>query len=369
MRDAVPLADPARDIAAYREEILAAFTRVVERGPYILGEEVAAFEAQIARSIGVEHAIGAASGTDALVLGLLGLGVGAGDEVITVSHTAGPTVAAIRMIGAVPVLIEVDPETYCLDPTKIEAAASEKTKAIIVVHLYGRPARMDVIASEAQRLGLKVLEDCAQAQGAELHGKPIGSWGHSAAFSFYPTKILGALGDGGLVATNDPATAERITRLRTYGWSAPQYSTIPLGRCSRLDPLQAAALRVRLPRLPQEIEQRRELAERYSRAFTGSALILPAEAADERSVFHLYVVRTTERDGLMAHLQERHIGAGVHYPYPVHKQPGLSAGARVPVDLSATERLSGEILTLPLFPSLTEQEQNRVITAVLEFIG
>jgi dTDP-4-amino-4,6-dideoxygalactose transaminase len=366
---AIRLSDPRADLADSRDDILAAIAQVVDSGQYILGPQVDAFERRIAGELGAAGAVGVASGTDALALGLLGLGVNPGDEVITVSHTAGPTVAAIRMIGAVPVLVDVEAETYCLDPAVLEAAIGPRTKAILPVHLYGHPADLDGIGAIAARAGIPVMEDCAQAHGATYAGRQVGAIGAVGCFSFYPTKNLGALGDGGLVCAVDPAHVERLRRLRTYGWTRPQYAELPFGRCSRLDELQAAVLNVKLAKLNDAIVKRRAIAHRYDAAFAGLPLVLPTERTDCRHVFHLYVMRCDRRDALAQHLKKCGIGTGLHYPHPVHAQPGLMDGVRISQPLRVTEAIAGEILTLPLYPSMPEDSQGRVIDAVRGFFG
>lgn len=361
--DPVPMASPQSENLALRDEIAAALMRVADGNNYILGPEVAQFEKALAAGLGVREAIGVASGTDALVLALLGLSVGSGDEVITVSHTAGPTVAAIRMIGAIPVLIDVEENTYCLDPARLQDAISPRTKAVIAVHLYGHPADMAAISAN----GIPVIEDCAQAQGALLSGKPVGGFGAAACFSFYPTKNLGAIGDGGAVVSNDADIALRIRRLRTYGWSKPQFAELEGGRCSRLDELQAAVLSVKLKSLPASIARRRAVAARYRAGFADLPLQLPRETIGVQHAYHLYVLRSDRRDALEVHLAAQKIGTGRHYPLPVHRQPGLSAHARLPAPLSVTDRISGEILSMPMFATITNAQVDRVIEAVRSY--
>jgi dTDP-4-amino-4,6-dideoxygalactose transaminase len=368
-RSHVPLADPVGDTASERADILAAVASVLDHGPYILGPSVTTFEREMAARLGVAATVGVGSGTDALVLALLAVGVEAEDEVITVSHTAGPTVAAINMIGANPVLIDVEAATCCLDPQKLEDALGTRTKAIIAVHLYGHPADMKVIAEFGRRHGIAIVEDCAQAQGATIGDHQVGSIGEVGCFSFYPTKNLGAIGDAGLVTARDRATAERLGQLRTYGWTEPQYATLPNGRCSRLDELQAAILLVKLKHLNAQIERRRAIALRYRDALQDLALTLPSELGGCRHVYHLYVVRTDDRDRLKAHLRKSGVCTGLHYPYPVHVQSGLMKRARVAGPLSVTEALYRQILTLPLYPSMTESQQIRVIEGVRSFFG
>jgi dTDP-4-amino-4,6-dideoxygalactose transaminase len=363
----VPLAYPSGEARALRAEIAAALMRVVDGNSYILGPEVAAFEKAFADSIGTREAVGVASGTDGLVLALLACGVRADDEVITVSHTAGPTVAAIRMVGAVPVLVDVDPTTYCLDASHVKAALSSKTKAIIAVHLYGHPA--DIATIRAAAPGIAIVEDCAQAQGALANSKPVGGLANISCFSFYPTKNLGAIGDGGAVASSDVGLTEHVRRLRTYGWTRPQFAELENGRCSRLDEMQAALLSVKLAALPGYVEHRRAIAARYSEGLKHLPLTLPVETAGNRHAYHLYVLRSDRRDALEAHLQKNGIGTGRHYPLPVHKQPGLAAHARIPAPLTVTEEISGEILSLPMFATMTDEQADRVIAAVKGFFA
>jgi dTDP-4-amino-4,6-dideoxygalactose transaminase len=367
--DRVPFADPGSDLAPIREEIIAAVAQVVDRGQYILGAFVDNFERELAARLGVAAAVGVASGTDALALGLQALGVHEGDEVITVSHTAGATVAAIRMIGAIPVLIDIEPETYCLDPAKLEQALSPRTKAVVAVHLYGHPADMGRIGKFTRHHGIASVEDCAQAQEATCRGQPVGSIGVVGCFSFFPTKILGAIGDAGAVATSDTAIANRLQLLRTYGWIKPQFATISGGRSSRLDELQAAILSLRLRYLSNQVERRRAIALEYDKALADLPLRLPIEVAGYRHVYHLYVIRTDRRDQFRAHLDKDGISTGVHYPYPVHAQPGLAERARIPAPLTVTETVAREIVTLPLFPSLSKYQQARVIASVRSYFG
>jgi dTDP-4-amino-4,6-dideoxygalactose transaminase len=282
--------------------------------------------------------------------------------VITAAHTAVATVAAIEMAGAVPVFADVDPMTLTIAPEEIEKRVGPRTRAIVAVHLYGHPAAMDEIREIAVRRRLKIVEDCAQAYGARIGGRKVGSLGDAAAFSFYPTKNLGALGDGGMVATNDPEIAARVRRLRQYGWDAERRSQEP-GINSRLDELQAAVLRVKLTTVEQDNEKRRRIAARYRQALASTDLELPWEAPGGRHVYHLYVVRTPERDRLAEHLARRGIGSAIHYPIPVHLQPAYR-GRFGDVPLPMTERAAGEVLSLPLFPELAAEEVEAVIDAV-----
>jgi dTDP-4-amino-4,6-dideoxygalactose transaminase len=365
----VAFADPRADMAHFRDDILAAIARTIDSGSYILGREVGTFEQRMAERLGTAGAIGVGSGTDALVLGLLAAGVRAGDEVVTVSHTAGATAAAIRMIGAVPVLVDIDEATYCMQPAALESAITARTRAVVPVHLYGHPADLDAIGGIARRHDIAIVEDCAQAQEAAIHGRQVGSIGQVGCFSFYPTKNLGAVGDGGLAVSSAPEIVERLRLLRTYGWSRPQFSDLPDGRCSRLDELQAAILNVKLAHLAEAVDRRRQLAGRYQAALADFPLTLPVEKPDHRHVYHLYVVRCDRRDGLALHLKQAGVETALHYPWPVHRQPGLANGARVPGSLQTTDRIGQEILSLPLYPSLSTQSQDAVIDAVRSFFG
>jgi len=365
----IPWASPQAQFRAHGGAIRGAIDRVLESPAYILGKEVSAFEAAFASHCGAEHAVGVASGTDALILALKGLGVGAGSEVITVSHTALATVAAVLATGAVPVLIDVDPVHMTLDPAALEVAVTPRTKAVIAVHLYGQAADLESIMAIAQRYSLKVIEDCAQAAGGRYRGKRLGSTGDAGCFSFYPTKNLGAIGDGGMVVTSDAKVAERVRRLRQYGWNDARETEEP-GLNSRLDPLQAAILQVKLPHLDADNARRRAIAGRYDQDFAGLPLTTPTVRTGTEHAYHLYVVAGDDRDGLMKHLYTRHIGSAIHYPTPVHRQRGYAERAVLPKGgLPVTERLCGKILSLPMYPELTEAEVGSTISAVRAFYG
>lgn len=362
----IPVFDLKRQYASIRDEVGVALSRVFEKGYFILGEEVEAFEQEFAKYCEVGYAVGVGSGTEALHLALLACGVGAGDEVITVSHTAVATVAAIELTGARPVFVDIDPIRYTLDPARLETAITPHTRAIIPVHLYGCPADLMPILHIAQQYGLFVVEDCAQAHGAVYRGKRVGAWGHIAAFSFYPTKNLGAYGDGGAVITNDPGLAEKVRLLREYGWQQRYISSLK-GLNSRLDELQAAVLRVKLCHLDTWNQRRRRLARLYTERLEGSSVVLPAEPEGCTHVYHLYVVRHPRRDALQVALRERGIGTAVHYPLPVHLQPayhdlGYTAGS-----LPMTETVAHEVLSLPLYPELQEGEVVEVCEAIMAF--
>jgi dTDP-4-amino-4,6-dideoxygalactose transaminase len=347
-------------------ELDEAVRRVLHSGWYILGPEVEQFEQEFATYCGVPYAVGVASGTDALHLALRALDVGAGGEVITVAHTAVATVAAIEMCGACPVFVDVDSTTYTLDPNQLARAITGRTRAIIPVHLYGHPADMAPILEVARQHNLYVIEDCAQAHGARYRGQPVGSWSDLAAFSFYPTKNLGALGDGGAIVTRNPDLVARLRELRQYGWRERYVSDYP-GFNSRLDELQAAILRVKLGYLDEWNAARRRLAGLYSRLLADTPLSLPVERPDHQHVYHLYVVQTRQRAALQAFLKKEGIGTAIHYPIAIHRQPAYTRLGYAPGSLPATEQLADQVLSLPLYPQLTETELQAVVQAVVSF--
>lgn len=363
----IPQSDPKAGYLAHQREIDEAVKQTLDSGWYILGKQVAAFEQEFAAFVGVRHCVGVANGTDALVLALRACGIGAGDAVITVSHTAVATVAAIELAGAEPLLVDIDPVTFTICPQAVEDAIKSyrgkaKLKAIIAVHLYGHPAEMAAIQGLARRFDLRVIEDCAQAHGAKLAERRIGSIGDIAAFSFYPTKNLGALGDGGAVVTNDDDLAERLRLLREYGWRERYVSEIA-GMNSRLDELQAALLRVKLQYLDEENAQRRQIAAVYDEGLKTSGLALPKCVGEAEHVYHQYVVRSDERDALKERLREQGIGTLIHYPVPVHLQPAYRHCAHSA--LPETERAAREVLSLPMFPQLSDEQALQVCDAIL----
>jgi dTDP-4-amino-4,6-dideoxygalactose transaminase len=362
----IPCSNPSAQYQAHKAEIDTAIQRVLDKGWYILGEETRAFEAEFAAYIGVAHGIGVGNGTDALHVALAACGIGPGDEVITVSHTAVATVVAIELCGATPVLVDIEPDYFTLDPVKLEAAISPRTKAIIPVHLYGQPADLAPILEIAQRHGLRIIEDCAQAHGALYHGQRVGAWGDIACFSFYPTKNLGALGDGGMLVTNDPALAERARLLREYGWAERHTSQIS-GWNSRLDEIQAAVLRVKLRHLDKDNGKRARLAAVYDESLANTSLVLPRQRSKTTHIRHLYVVRSSKREKLQTFLKKHGIGVLVHYPVPVHLQPAYRQLVRTGADLKETERAAGEVLSLPMYPELSEKEIQRVSELIRSF--
>lgn len=356
----VPQTDPKAGYLTYQAEIDSAIQRVLNSGWYIQGREVDAFEKEFAAYIEVHHAIGVASGTDALELSLRACDVEPGDLVFTVSHTAVATVAAIELAGATPVLVDIDPVTYTMDPNCLEAALAHPPagtlKAIIPVHLYGHPADMPSILELAKHHGLYVIEDCAQSHGATLESRMTGAWGDIAAFSFYPTKNLGALGDGGMVVTDNPALAERVRLLQQYGWRERYISEIPGGN-SRLDELQAAILCVKLKYMNAENERRKSLAEIYNKSFRKTALHLPKVMANAQHVYHQYVIRCSKRDELRLFLRKEGIATSVHYPVPVHLQPAYQGRAVInPGDMVQSEKICTEIVSLPMYAQLTDDQ-------------
>jgi dTDP-4-amino-4,6-dideoxygalactose transaminase len=359
--------NPRAQYESHRAEIDAAIRRVLESGRYILGDEVTAFEREFADYVGVRFASGVGSGTEALHLALAACGVGPGDEVVTVAHTAVATVAAIELCGATPVLVDIEPDYFTLDPNQLEDAITSRTKAVIPVHLYGQPADLHAVISIARQHGLRVIEDCAQAHGAVYRDRRVGSWGDVACFSFYPTKNLGAIGDGGAVVTNDPSLAEKVRCMREYGWASERNVSAVTGWNSRLDELQAAVLRVKLQFLDADNARRREIAGLYDELLRDSDLVLPKRRADATHVFHLYVVRSEERDELLARLRAEGVGALVHYPVPVHLQPAYLNRLRGADKLPNTERAAKEIVSLPIYPELTDAEIERVAAACVSY--
>lgn len=363
--DTLYFARPSAQYRRHRDEIDAAIRRVLEGHVYIMGDEVKAFEAEFAAWTGAAHAVAVANGTDALHLSLRALGLRTGDEVITTCHTAVATIAAIEMAGCVPVMVDIDPDSYCLDPAAVARAITPRTRAIMPVHLYGHPADLGALIELATRRGLKLVEDCAQAHGARWRGRQVGTIGDVGCYSLYPTKNLGAIGDGGIVVTNDAETAERLRLLRQYGWRDRQFSEMP-GVNSRLDEMQAAILRVKLRHLADGNARRRQIAAMYRDGLAGLPIEPPVEAADAESVYHLFVTRLADRDALKAHLQSRKIIAGIHYPIPCHRhdayQERFGNEAR-PI----AERVAGEILSLPMYPEMSDGDVQRVVDAVRGF--
>ncbi len=361
----IPFFDFNREIASLGPEIRGAVDRVLSSGRFILGEEGSAFESEFARVCACRYAVGVGSGTDALFLALKAFGVGEGDEVITVSHTFAATALAVRYVGATPVFVDIEAGSCHMDPGLIEAAITPRTKAIIPVHLYGMCADMSRILEVARAHGLLVLEDACQAHAALYKEKSAGSMGDAAAFSFYPTKNLGAYGDGGMITTNDPGIREKLVLLRNYG-QRDKYHHESLGYNSRLDELQAAMLRLKLAHLPAWTKRRQELAKLYDEGLGDISLLKLAPGEGSTHVYHLYVIAVKDRDGLRSFLEERGIGTLIHYPVPVHRQEAF-AGCRVSGELRNTDLRAAQVLSLPIHPWMTDDEVAHVIAGVREF--
>lgn len=376
---AIPVASPTLAYERHRAAVDDAVAKVLASGRYVLGPEVEAFEREFADYLGVAHACGVASGTDAVELALRASGVGSGDLVLTVSHTAVASLVGIERTGARPVLVDVGARSYTMDTAQMGAAVEDlagreafdsppRLKAILVVHLYGSPVDMGPVLDVAARYGLEVVEDCAQAHGAQWQGRMVGSMGRAGAFSFYPTKNLGGFGDGGMVVTGDDVVARRVRALRQYGWEE-RYVSRCRGVNSRLDEVQAAALRVRLPFLDEENDRRREIATAYGDGLAATGLDLPSQPEGSRHVYHQYVVRTTERDSLRAALASEGIATAVLYPVPVHRQEAYSADVMTWGSLGVTETICSEILSLPMGSHLTGEDVSCVTSAIRSWAG
>jgi len=364
----IPLVDLHAQYETIKPEIDAAIQRTIDRTAFILGPEAKQFEENFAQFVGVKHAIGLDSGTAALHLAMMALNIGAGDEVITTAHTFIATSEPIALLGARPVFVDIDSRTYNLDPQKLEAAITPRTKAIIPVHLYGQPAEMDAIMDIARKHNIPVIEDAAQAHGATYHNRNVGTMGLMTCFSFYPGKNLGAYGDAGALVTNDDELNDKIRMLRDHGRTS-KYEHEISGYGFRLDGIQGAVLDVKLKHLPQWNEARRAHADYYTELLSNvdASIVTPYEPAHVKAVYHLYVIRTRQRDELLQYLKERDIEAGIHYPVPLHLQPvyknlGYQQGA-----FPATEQAAQEILSLPIYPELTHAQMERVVETMREF--
>ena len=367
----IPQTDPRAGYLEQRDAIDAAIARVLASGQYILGREVETLEAAFADWLGVGHAVGVGSGTDAIELAIRACDIGPGDLVFTVSHTAVATVAAIERAGAIAVLVDIEPGGFALDPAALKLALRQpppgRAAAVLPVHLYGEAAELTPIQDLARRHGLRIIEDCAQSHGARYHDRKTGSIGDIACFSFYPTKNLGALGDAGITATSDDELATGLRELREYGWRE-RYVSARVGINTRLDPLQAAILATRLPHLDRDNARREAIAARYDEGLAGLPVVLPPRHEHRGHVFHQYVIRTAERDRLREHLRLRQIGSGIHYPMPVHLQPAYRGRlAEFPAGLPETSRACGQILSLPIYPQLGEAAVDRVIREIRRF--
>jgi len=367
----IPQADPGAGYRAQKAEIDAAVARALESGWYILGREGAAFEAEFATWLGPgQHAVGCANGTDALALILRGLGIGPGMTVATVSHTAVATVAAIEMVGATPLLLDIDPDTYTMDPDELVSVLDHPPpglppiRAVIPVHLYGQACDLRPMLEATRAAGIPLIEDCAQCHGATLDGQRLGTFGAAAAFSLYPTKNLGALGDGGVLATADADLAERIAAIRQYGWRE-RYISAMVGVNSRLDEVQAAILRVKLTALEAGNARRRAIAAAYDAALAGGPIAPPVRRPGAEHVFHQYVLRSERRDEVQAALKAQGIGTGIHYPVPVHLQPAYRDRIPLgPAGCAETARAAQEVFSLPMYPELTEAQVARICAAL-----
>jgi len=374
----IPQNDLRAGYLAHKEAIDAAVAKVLKSGWYILGEEVSAFEKEFAAWLGASRAVGVANGTDALALILRAFDIGPGSSVVTVSHTAVATVAAIEMVGATPILVDIDADTYTMNAAELYgvlqtyrngAEGVPPVKAVIPVHLYGHCAEVGDIMSLCSLFNLRLIEDCAQAHGARFFNKRLGLFGAAAAFSLYPTKNLGALGDGGVIAVNDPKLADRIMALRQYGWEE-RYISSHAGVNSRLDELQAAILRVKLKHLDAENERRRQIAARYDAALEGTGIVRPVVRERAEHVYHQYVVRTPKRDLVKEKLAGLGIGTNIHYPMPVHRQPAYLGRLTLgPSGCAVTEKAADEVLSLPMFPQMTDGQVDRVCEAVAGLKG
>jgi len=364
----IPFLDLKAQYRTIKSDIDAAVHKILDSGQYVLGEEVELFEREFAAFHAADHGVAVNTGTSALHLALLAAGVGDGDEVITVPFTFVATVAAIGYIGAKAVFVDIDPRTFTMDPAQIEAAITSRTKAIVPVHLYGQPADMDPILAIARRHGLVVIEDACQAHGAAYKGRPVGSLGHAAAFSFYPGKNLGAYGEGGMVVTASAEHARTVRMLRDWG-AEKKYQHVLKGFNFRLEGIQGAVLRVKLRHLERWTEARRSAAARYDTLFTDSGVATPWAAADSRHVYHLYVVRSSNRQAWQDILAAQGIQTGIHYPTPVHLLPafadlGYSAG-----QFPHSESAANEVLSLPMFPELTAAQGDEVARAVIDLVA
>ncbi len=366
--DKVPFVDLVAQYESIKGEIDAAISGVLRRADFVLGEDVELFETEFAAYCGAAQAVAVDSGTSALELALRAFHIGEGDEVITVANTFIATASAISFTGARPVLVDCDPRTYTIDVAQVESAITPRTRAIIPVHLYGQAADMDPIVAIAGRYGLVVIEDACQAHGARYKGRRVGALGDAAAFSFYPAKNLGGCGDGGILTMNDAQTADRVRRLRNYGQTV-KYHHVEMGYNHRLDTIQAAVLRVKLPYLDRWNAQRRDHAARYDQLFAGSSVVVPAVANYAEPVYHLYVIQTpVDRDGLRQSLQEQGIGTGIHYPIPIHLQESYCDLDYPRGQFPVTERLADRGVSLPMFAELNPAAIERVSQVVQAFV-
>ena len=360
----IPFLDLVTEYQEIKTEIDSAIQRVLDSGKYILGEEVYQFENEVSRYLDVGHCVGVASGTDALILSLRALEIGPGDEVILPAYTFFATLSAVLHVGAKPVLVDIDPQSFCLDTTQVARAITDRTRAVIPVHLYGHPADMDALRVIAEKGNLKIIEDNAQAFGSEYRGRKTGSIGDLACLSFFPTKNLGGYGDGGMVATSSADLAEKIRTLRTHGWKDKYYPEV-LGYNSRLDTLQAAVLRVKLGHLDRWNHRRREIAKNLTERLAGTKLVqTPVEQAYAKHIYHLYVLRSPDRDQLADNLSRAGISTGIYYPQPVHLSKPVQGYGYRPNDFPVSEKACLETLAVPLFPSITADQIDYLVTSI-----
>lgn len=362
---------PFVDLKALHEPISAdlsnAIARVMRNASFIQGSEVKAFEDAFARYLGVRQCVAVNSGTAALHLALLALGIGPGDEVITVAHTFIATSEAISAVGARPVFVDVDPVSYTMDPAKVEAAITSRTRAILPVHLYGNTADMDALLAIAKRHNLLLVEDACQAHGAQYKGRMAGSMGVAGCFSFYPGKNLGACGEGGAMATNDEALAQKVRMLREHG-SVKKYEHVFPGYNFRMEGIQGAVLAVKLPHLDAWNDRRRALAKRYNERLAGQGIVLPKEEAHSRHVYHLYVIQAEDREALRDHLAQRGIETGLHYPVPLHQQEAYASLGYHTGDFPVTEQATQHIVSLPMYPDMSLEAVDYVSDAIIEWV-
>ena len=362
----IPFGNLSKQYITYKEEIDTILQEVLNKGNFILGENVAKFEKEFAAYCGCNFAVGVGSGTEALHLALLACGVGAGDKVITVANTAVPTISAIRFAQAVPVFVDIDEETYNINPKLIERKISKRTKAILPVHLYGNPCNMAEILKIAKSNNLKVIEDCAQAHGAEFKGKKVGGFGDAGCFSFYPSKNIGAYGDAGIVVTNKEDIARNLKLLRNYG-QENRYLSIIEGFNSRLDEIQAALLRFKLKKLDEWNKIRISISKKYTDSFKDLDIICPKSNVESKHVYHLYVIRIKNREDFISYLGRNGIKSLIHYPIPIHLQPAYRELGIKKDTLPITENISEEVVSIPIYPELAEREVDYIIGRITEY--
>ena len=364
----IPLVDLRAQYLSIKDDIDRAVARVLDSGQYVLGAEVASFESEFATSVGVQHAVGVNSGTSALMLSLRAAGVGPGDEVLTVPFTFVATVAAIHAVGAHARLVDIDPRSFTIDPDALAQQVTDRTKAVLPVHLFGQPVDMDPVRAVARHHGLTIVEDACQAHGASYNGQPVGSLGHVGCFSFYPTKNLAAVGEGGIIVTNDADLARTARTLRDWGQTQPRVYTLKGGN-HRLDAIQAAILRVKLPHLSAWTEARRAIAARYDTRLEGMDIQTPTEMPYSGHVYHVYAVRSGQRDALAKALRARGVGVAVHYPLPIHLQPAYTDLGYQQGDLPEAEAAAREMLALPIYPELPDTAVEAVVGTIRQFLA